>query len=84
MLRTSAEDVAAPGSTIPCTYSVTTLGTTATSPRNTAPVVPSIEIKSPSRTVTSPQVKNLSSIFTSILSVPQTAGRPIPRATTAA
>ena len=44
----SAVDVAAPGSTIPCTYSVTTLGTTATSPKKTAPVVPSIEMRSPS------------------------------------
>ena len=41
-------------------------------------------MRSPSRTVTSPQVKNFSSTLTSMLSVPQTAGRPMPRATTAA
>ncbi len=53
-----------------------------TSPRTTSPLVPSMEIMSPSWTVTSPAVNDLPSILMD--SAPTTAGLPHPRATTAA
>ena len=56
--------------------------TSATSPSTTSPVVPSIEITSPSRTTTSPDGERRPSIWTA--SAPTTAGLPQPRATTAA
>ena len=58
---------------------------TGTAPRNTSPVVPSIEITSPSRTVGPPRTANSPSrASTSSASAPHTQVRPMPRATTAA
>ncbi len=58
--------------------------TSGTTPRTTRPVVPSIEMTSPSLTVMPPTLncRLAPSIFSA--SAPQTAGLPIPRATTAA
>ena len=66
-------------------YRATGLGITSTSPRKTSPVVPSIEMTSPSLT-TSPLAVVIcrATVSTSSESAPHTAVFPMPRATTAA
>ncbi len=73
------------GSRLPSKNSTTGEAMTGTSPRYTAPEVPSMEITSPSRTVTPPGAANCRAPrSTSSSSAPQTQVLPIPRATTAA
>ena len=57
---------------------------TGTAPRNTSPVVPSIETTSPSRMVRPATRTSLRATSMSSCSAPHTQVRPIPRATTAA
>ncbi len=70
---------------MPSKYCTTGLGCTGTSPTYTAPVVPSMEIRSPSLTTTPPGAVNRRAFTsTSSSSAPHTQVLPIPRATTAA
>ena len=90
MIRcTALTSSSAPGSRLPSKYSTTGEATTGTSPRYTAPDVPSIEITSPSRTTTWPlplpgAVNCRAFTSTSSASAPHTQVLPMPRATTAA
>ena len=69
----------------PSKWRTTNAAETGTSPANTSPVDPSIEIRSPSRTVRPSRTWNCRAfVSTSSASAPQTQVRPIPRATTAA
>ena len=69
----------------PSKYLTTGEGVTATSPRKTSPVEPSMEIVSPSATTVPSWVVNRPALVsTSSDSAPQTHVRPMPRATTAA
>ena len=61
-----------------------TEATAGSSPLNTSPVMPSIDINSPSVMVIEPMTACFNTESTSIASTPQTAVFPIPRATTAA
>ena len=72
------------GNTGLCKYWLTDDSTTSLAPRYTAPVAPSMDIKSPACTTVSITWKYPSSILTFTSSAPQTATRPMPRATTAA
>ncbi len=69
----------------PSNHRTTRESLTGTSPRKTSPVVPSMEITSPSRTSTPDDVRNRPPrTSTSRSSAPHTHVRPMPRATTAA
>ena len=69
----------------PSKWRTTTESATGTAPANTSPVVPSMEMTSPSRIVSPSRTRNsLALVSTSSDSAPHTQVRPMPRATTAA
>ena len=73
-----------PQPTVPSRCRSTGESVTGTAPRNTSPVVPSIETTSPSRMVRPATRTSLRATSMSSCSAPHTQVRPIPRATTAA